>query len=152
MNMVDDGILKLRFRRNLGSEQMNLYELTLNAESQVEIYKNPDIDEWRVAIDPVLRAVGQPTVGQDTVESICLDRSELSITTSYSVRCCDQTNYIRLPLNILKAEDPVKAANLFRLKNAIETVKLDILHAERMIYKRKETLEALSAEYLRLSL
>ena len=131
---------------------MNLYELTLDAELQVDTYKNPEIDEWRAAIDPILQAAGQPIVGIDSVDFINLNTIELSITTSYSVRCCDQTNTIRIPLNILKAANPIKAANLFRLNKLIAKAKSDILNAERTIETQTKTLETLAAEYLRISL
>lgn len=117
---------------------MNLYDLTIEASSQVETYKYPDLDEWRAAIDPVLSAANVPTVGADCVESIYLDSRELYITTSYSVRCCDQTNNIRIPINILKDADPIKAAHRYRLTNAIANTKMDI----SLLAKKLANLEA----------
>jgi hypothetical protein len=89
---------------------ITLYELTIDAWQKASTFRNPDLDEWRRAIDPVLKAAGEDVVGNDTVTRLDLDEQGLYIETSYSIRCCPMSNDMHLPLHVLTSADPLSAA------------------------------------------
>ena len=62
---------------------MNLYELTIEAESNVSRYRHADIDEWCKAIDPVLKAAGKCNIDKDTVTDITIATDFVYIRTEY---------------------------------------------------------------------
>lgn len=99
-----------------------LYQRTLDAALNVRTYKNADIDDWIAEIDPILKAAGECVIGRDKVESILVSDKDVSIETSYSVRCCDQSNEMSIPLHILNSDDPAKAANKFRIESELKNV------------------------------
>lgn len=125
---------------------MNLYDLTLAAESEVSTYRSADIDEWRAAIDPVLKAAGECVVGTDKVDDISVSAKTLTIRTSYSVRCCAQNNSMSIPVAILKAENPVQAATRYRLGNELVEAKNRMAAAQRALAESTEKVALLEAE------
>lgn len=84
------------------------------------MYKHPDTEEFRKAIDPILKAGGLTTIGNDCIESVDTRNGMLYITTSWSCRGCSNSSDIRLPLHLLDATDPIKAATIWGLKGKIE--------------------------------
>lgn len=125
---------------------MNLYDLTVAAEQDVSTYRSADIDEWRAAIDPVLKAAGECAVGNDKVDDITLAKNELRIRTSYSVRCCAQTNDMSLPLEIVKAENPVQAATRYRVGKELVEARNRLASAQRSVTEYSEKVALLEAE------
>jgi hypothetical protein len=112
---------------------MNLYELTVAAEAEFSTYRHADIDDWIEAIDPVLEAYGESMMGSDKVEDITLTDDSLNIRTSYSVRCCSQSNEISIPVSILKADDPVRAAIASRAKTPVsDTIQIPLAEYEKL--------------------
>lgn len=125
---------------------MNLYDLTLDAEAKVATYRSVNIDEWIEAIDPILKAAGQCTIDRDKVDDITMSSSSLKIQTSYSVRCCAQTNDISIPMSILTADDPIRAATLYRLYNELTEAKQRMSAAQYELTKYTEKVALLEAE------
>ena len=125
---------------------MNLYDLTLDAEAKVATYRSVNIDEWIEAIDPILKAAGQCTIDRDKVDDITMSSSSLKIQTSYSVRCCAQTNDISIPMSILTADDPIRAATLYRLYNELTEAKQRMSAAQYELSKYTEKVALLEAE------
>lgn len=125
---------------------MNLYDLTVAAEQDVSTYRSADIDEWRAAIDPVLKAAGECAVGNDKVDDITLTKTELRIRTSYSVRCCAQTNDMSLPISIIRAENPVQAATHYRVGKELLDAKSRLAAAQRSVTEYSEKVASLEAE------
>ena len=125
---------------------MNLYDLTVAAEQDVSTYRSADIDEWRAAIDPVLKAAGECTVGNDKVDDITLSKNELRIRTSYSVRCCAQTNDMSLPISIVRSENPVQAATHYRVGKELSEAKSRLAAAQRSVTEYSEKVASLEAE------
>lgn len=125
---------------------MNLYDLTVAAEQDVSTYRSADIEEWRAAIDPVLKAAGEHVVGKDSVDDIALTDTELRIIASYSVRCCDQTRYMRLPIYIVMAENPVRAATHYRVGKELSEAKSRLAAAQRAVTECSAKVSALEVE------
>jgi len=125
---------------------MNLYDLTVAAEQQVSTYCSANIDEWRDAIDPVLEAAGECTIGKDHVDDITVSEDEISIRTSYSVRCCEQSNDMSVPLSIVKAENPIQAANRYRVGNELEDARSRLAAAQRFVVEYSEKVASLTVE------
>lgn len=115
---------------------MNIIDLTNDAISKIEIYRKPDISDWFAVIDPILDALGVNRIGTDTVESIFFSSTSLVIYTSFEDRCGTQHDDIRISLDILNADDPIKAANKKRLQS-------DLDHAQRSFDESVRTMERL---------
>lgn len=113
---------------------MNLYELTLKASNDLSIYKNPDISDWIAAINPVLIAMGHDEITEyDTVTDIDIYSASIRIeiegrTQPYSYG--PNTDYVKIPLSILKAEDPIKEAKIDSVCISIQKTKKKIQEIE----------------------
>jgi hypothetical protein len=125
---------------------MNLYDQTLAAESEVSIYRSANISEWIEAIDPVLKAAGECSIGRDTVDDISVSETTLTIRTSYSVRCCPQNNDMSLPISVLKADNPIQAATHYRLGNELAEAKTSLSAAQRVLTENTKKVALLEAE------
>ena len=124
---------------------MNLYEQTLAVESAVSTYRSANIDAWIEAIDPVLTAAGECAIGNDQVDDITVSEQTLTIRTSYSVRCCAQTNDMSLPIFILKANNPIQAATRYQISNELAESKTRLAAAQRAQTEYTEKVAALEA-------
>ena len=124
---------------------MSLLNLTFEAAKEVSTYRSPDLSAWRAAIDPVLIAAGLTTIGSDCVEDIEIGEDTLYIRTSYSVRCCAQTNDIRIPVFILETNNPVQAATLYRLGNELKDARSRLASAQRNVVEYSEKVAVLEA-------
>jgi hypothetical protein len=106
----------------------SLRELTSAAIDEITLYRSPDIDEFRAAINPVLMASGRSSISNDCVESICetvrfyygTQIPGIEIQTSWSTRGCVQSSEYFIPAFIIDAEDPVYTAQLEYLTRATE--------------------------------
>jgi hypothetical protein len=125
---------------------MNLYDLTLAAQSAVNTYRNPDIVDWIIAIDPVLTAAGQGSIGTDTVQEIEVSNHSVTIRTAYTVRGCDDTAEMTLPLTVVNAEDPLKEAHRYQLTEALAVAKHQAADAQRTLNRSTERVTELEAE------
>lgn len=47
---------------------MNLLEITQEAINQFDMYRYPDLDDWKEQIDKVLSELGECTIGNDKIE------------------------------------------------------------------------------------
>lgn len=126
---------------------MNLYEMTRAAASEVAHVRNPNLDAWRAAIDEVLIAAGDCTVGKDKIESLTVSDSMLQITTSYVLRGCEMENDISIPIEVVMAENPVKAANLFRVDNLLRDAKTELETAVNRVSSLSAEIRALEKEW-----
>ena len=119
----------------------NLYELTEDASSSLNIYKNPDIDEWKEEIDKVLKELGEATIGYDKVENIHFDKNDIRITTSYSVRFCPCSNDMTIPLEVLLDKEPIKKAKYVYQKKELEKAEYQVKRATEELNKSLVKLE-----------
>ena len=125
---------------------MNLLDLTFDAAVKVDTYKNPDIEEWIAAIDPVLAALGKGCIGTDTVDDITVGEKFVHIMTSYTSMSCPDTNSIQVPTAIIEAADPVHAAKLFSVENRIRLTTTGIEESRKAIAYAEECLAKHYAE------
>lgn len=109
---------------------MKLYELTEDAISQFNYYKQPDIDEWQKQIDNILSILNQSIIGGDKLEALYFTNDTLEIRTSYSIRCCECSNDMSVPISILKDCDPVKKANQFYWSKELDKAQHDVSSAK----------------------
>ena len=130
---------------------MTLYEKFQKAQSDVRLYKNPDIRDFQSELDNVLEAAGLETTFGDKIEYIDSDNENIYIGTSYSVRCCDQTNTITVPLFLIEAPDPLKAAFEYKRKQKITSLKNAIDQTEKEIKKSQEFLDGCKQELAQLT-
>lgn len=119
----------------------NLYELTEDASSSLNIYKNPDIDEWKEEIDKVLKELGEAKIGYDKVENIHFDKNDIRITTSYSVRCCPCSNDMTIPLEVLLDKEPIKKAKYVYQQKELEKAEYQVKRATEELNKSLVKLE-----------
>lgn len=125
---------------------MNLIEMTNKAIRDVHVFREPDIDDWLVAIDPILESAGECTIGEDSVESISLTEAGVHITTSFTSRGCPMISEMYLPRRVLESEDPIKAANIYRINNRILDVKNELSYARDKTVRYGDKLAELVAE------
>lgn len=130
---------------------MTLYDQTLVAESEVATYRSANIDDWIAVIDPVLKAAGECTIGSDKVDDVSVSADTVTINTSYSVRCCLQTNSMRIPVSILRADNPIQAATRYRLDMEIADAKNRLASAHRTVTEYSEKVVLLEAERAAIS-
>lgn len=131
---------------------MALFTLTVEAQAAVAKYRQPAIGVWRAAIDPVLLAAGETTLGRDAVTDITLAGDHLSINTSYSALGCTHDDIIVIPISLLRADNPVHAANLYRLeglmaaaKNQLARAQTTVAHAAKRVASLEDELAAARA-------
>lgn len=127
-------------------KKITLYELTVEAGKKVEQYRHPNLKAWIQAIDPVLEAAGANKVGADHVDHITVDDEGVNIQTAYTVRGCEQTQYMELPMAILKADNPVQAATQYRLEEALKDARYQLSVAEKTMLQWQERIDALMLE------
>lgn len=125
---------------------MNLYDLTVAAQSDISTYRHPNIEEWKAAIDPVLVAAGESSIGRDTIEDVLLSEDYLTIETSYVVRGCENSNTIRIPVELLQSANPVWEANAYRLRINVAAAQLRVSKAQSELNASTEMLAKLQAQ------
>lgn len=132
---------------------MNILELTKATAQKVNLNRltYPNIRDWLAVIDPLLKAAGQPTIGDDVVEDIHMTVDELQISTSYTVRGCDCENQTGMPLSILEAENPLKAANQYRLGKELSAAKFRLAEAQRAVEENEDKIAQVEADLLSLA-
>lgn len=131
---------------------MTLYEIIRDAEYKVGHLRHPNLDAFRVAVDPVLAALGRCGVGGDHVESIYVDDDHVNIMTSYSCRGCSNTNDMTIPMEIIEAENPVRAATELTLRKKLKSAVADLAAAKARIPRLEEESNAAAlalAEFLK---
>lgn len=122
-----------------------LRQLLDEASSAISIYKNPDIDELRERLNPVLEAAGLGSTGRDHIAAI--DEyagmgGYFEIRTEWSARQCAQTSEYRLPVSIVDAADPLQTAAAWKEAQHIERLRDDFTTKHRAAEKAAHALFA----------
>lgn len=125
-----------------------LRDLFEDACGQVSRLKHPNIDEFQELMSDVMHAAGLPGIKNDKIDSLDESSELIIICTSYTVRGCGQHENYCLPSFIIDAEDPVKAATIWGLQQAIGLIESNIRQqterTERMKQSLKEKQDMLS--------
>jgi hypothetical protein len=123
-----------------------LLDLTLKAARLVDELRNPDLSEWITAIDPVLEALGQPMIRRDSVDRITVGGSVVYITTSYSTLGCHQTDEMEVPISVIEAENPVRAAKTRYLAKQVWHARYALAKAHEKVLVSQQALDKAVAE------
>lgn len=123
-----------------------LQELVSKAQSDIAMYRHPNLDEVRKSLDEILEALGESQIGYDRITSIYEEDGNLTINTAYELRCCAMTGEHFIPLQVFNVEDPMLAAKQFVVKNALkELQETRARYQEELdgIWSRRELLQNL---------
>lgn len=118
------------------------------------MYRSPDLDEFRERMAPILEVLHQGKIGQyDRITSISEEPAYgvLHIQTAYEVRCCAQEGSFEIPLKAIDAEDPVRTAEISYLNKRVLHLTHDIKSWTRDIEGAKVKLDAFTARLVELS-
>ena len=88
-----------------------LKTLVDEAQSQLYMYRHPDIAEAKDKLNEILEILGRGSLKYDHVTSIDEEDDELVINTEYSIRCCAMTGEYKIPLSIINSDDPILEAH-----------------------------------------
>lgn len=109
-----------------------LRKLFDDASSAISLYKHPNIDECRKALNEVLNAADLGGIGDyDKVEDLNEFHGKVRIDTSWSARQCENTSTYEFPAFILDAEDPIKAATKWGLEEKLKDARLKYAVVQR---------------------
>jgi hypothetical protein len=125
---------------------MTLTELIEKASSDIDMYKHPDIDECQRRLSEILQAAEHGSIMNDHVESLEIYKDTLQIETSWSTRGCSNSSSYRIPMEIIRAEDPIKAAKIWGCKKRISKYEQEVEAAKRSVKYNEEILAKYKAE------
>lgn len=112
------------------------------AAQAIDQYRHPDVSEAQELLHSLLKAAGIGGIDGDKIDCIDEYSGAFHITTSWTVMQCSQHETYTLPSIIVDAEDPLRAANLWRLDQAVRFAKSRHDSAENELAKSKEHLAA----------
>lgn len=122
--------------------EQTLRELLDDAMHKVDTYRSPNLDDFRAAINPVLAALNEGSIGEyDGVSSITETAKEVIINTEWMVRQCEQTSRLVIPAYIIDAVDPVKEATRYYLIQCVAGAKEIVIRREHQLHTAKAALE-----------
>ena len=127
----------------------NLRELINKASEDIDTYKYPDVDEVQSKLHAILEAAKLGGINRDQLTRLDIYGDHLHIRTEWSARGCDQSSDYRIPMSIIDAEDPIKAATIYginkRLKEAtnnLAAARNDVARGEKRVAELNAELEA----------
>lgn len=123
-----------------------LRKLLDEAESQLNTYKHPDIDDFKVEMSKVLEAGGLGSLMRDCVERISEYNGRIEIDTSWSARGCAQTSTYHLPSSIVDSEDPIREAKLYGVNKRLGEAKAELSKYQSYVNDYAAKVAALQAE------
>lgn len=87
-----------------------------------ERFREPDTDKAEALLNKLFEVAGLPTIRHEAITSIHLGETKVTVETSYSVMSCDRTSHYELPVEIVDAPDPVRAAQHYRATTLLRTL------------------------------
>lgn len=129
------------------TENSSLEEIIHDAINQVYTFKHPDLEIFRKRINPISESAGLGSTGSDSITSICWYGEYLTIDTEYYTMNCHQTDNIRIPNSILKANDPIEAAKEYRKNEELKKAYSEIKGCEYALEKSKDRLNKIKEKY-----
>ncbi|QIW87699.1 hypothetical protein Ab1vBOLIVR5_gp51c [Agrobacterium phage OLIVR5] len=105
------------------------------AQNEIDVLKHPDLRVFRDAVNPILADLKLGTLSEyDKVENIYYLNGNLHITYSYSVRCCETSDTVKIPTELL---DFPGNAKRWKITNDIKKHESKIKGHEEGIEKSK---------------
>lgn len=117
-----------------------------DASSRLGLYKNPDISELHARLGPIFKAAGKGGLVGVRITGIDLGDEDLVIDYAWSARGCSQEDIARIPAHIIDADDPLQAANRWRLETEIESTESEITTLTNDLATKKAKAERLRQE------
>lgn len=125
----------------------SLAEMVSDAVNTYNTYRSPVLSEFVAAIDPVLDALGESTIGNDSVNYLSSGTYGLNLrTTSYCRGCQIDHAYEEIPWEIINAPDPVLTAKRYALSKMINRHTQNIERLTRELDLQRDYLEQFTAE------
>lgn len=122
-------------------------EIVENAASAIANLKHPKINEALVAIDEVLCALGHGYIGNEHVDSIELfEDGDVRINTSYTSKGYADCDSYTIPVEVVDAPNPVRAATELVLRKKLEWAISELNVARSSIPKLEERSQAAALE------
>lgn len=130
----------------------HIRDMIADAIERIDTYKNPDTSAVEAVLDPILKAAGLQTIDNDRLVGLYINEraGHLSITTEYSVRGCTSNNDMKLPLAVIDAADPLKAANGWRVDRRMRRAASEQTKAQKALDEAEFELKSATEEWLAL--
>lgn len=98
---------------------MSLRSILEDAESQIDLYKNPSIEEAEKLLEEILVAADLGSIAHERIVSFTITSNEVRVVTSWSARNCDQSSDYSFPTTIIDADNHIKAASIWGIEQKI---------------------------------
>lgn len=123
-----------------------LRELITEATEAIDTYKYPDVSEVQSKLHAILEAAKLGGINRDHLTSLDIYGDHLHIRTEWSARGCHQSGDYRIPMSIIDAEDPIKAATIYGIKKRIDETKRALDYARATVERSEKSLAEQNAE------
>lgn len=129
------------------TENSSLEEIIHDAINQVDTFRHPDLEIFRKRINLICESAGLSSTCGDTITRISWYKEYLEIDTEYYTRNCHQTDNIKIPNSILKANDPIETAKEYRKNEELKKAYSEIQGCEYALEKSKDRLNKIKEKY-----
>lgn len=122
------------------------------AELDINTFKHPNVDEAHVWLDNILVAAGLPGIRHNRIDFLSVDyNDEVSVTSSWSCRGCQDQDTYSFPAYIIDAVDPIKAAMIWGLEQRLAEVKNSIANLKAGLLEKETKRDNLEAQLKELT-
>lgn len=126
---------------------MTLQELIDKAINDIDEYRHPDVDDVQNRLHEILQAAKVGSINQDHLESLSIHNGMLYIRVTWTCRGCDQSADYEIPMAVIEAPDPVRAAAIWGSSNRLEEAKRNLRSAQASVERYAEALGKCQAEH-----
>jgi len=123
-----------------------IIELIEQASFDISKYKNPDINECQRKLSELVEAAGYGGLMNDQIESLEIDHDILHIETSWSARGCSNSSSYRIPMKLIRSEDPIKAVKIWGVEKQITKYEFELEDAKKNVTYKEEAIAKLKIE------
>ena len=123
-----------------------LRELINEATEAIDTYKHPDVDEVQGKLHDILQAAELGGINRDHMTGLDIYGDHLHIRTEWSARGCAQSSDYRIPMSIIDAEDPIKAAKLYGINKKLTEAKNELAYARSSVERGEKRVAELNAK------
>ena len=120
---------------------MNIRCIIDAAIEQIETCRTPDIDEAQALINSILQAANLGTTGKNRIERMRFRSGFLDVRSCYAGQRCDMSRDFHIPVAIIDADDPIKAASRWAVEKELKEARNDAKHAEERLHLARERLQ-----------